>query len=301
MSQISIQSLLDLDRVYPTENDRENLLFSLRWPNGFICPQCGACKYWPIKKMFQCASCGYKASVKSGTIFEHTRKSLKDWFALCWLVIKDENGINAKSAARLLRFGSYETAWTMLHKLRRAMIAPDEKLSGVVNLDEVFIGSIKYVRKRKFLKKRAIVLIAVQKDGNNVAKIKLRRIDNPPSPSVINKATVDFINNGSIIQTDKYYDEKFTFAGYHHMCIRESSSIGNNLIPGCEIVAKDIRKWLRKTIRGGFSVNNLDYYLDEFTFRFNNRNNDRDRLFYKLLEQAVKTEKKTYNNITDKK
>lgn len=118
-------------------------LAGLRWPDGFVCPVCRSDRYWrTAKARWMCANCGRQTSITAGTIFHRTRTPLSTWFAAVWFITSQKNGVSALGLQRVLGFGSYETAWAWMHKLRRAMVRPDrDQLSGVVELDEVFIGN----------------------------------------------------------------------------------------------------------------------------------------------------------------
>ena len=129
---------------FPDEDSCVEFLESLRWPDGFACPLCGS-DGWRIaqRQMWMCASCGRKTSVTAGTIFHRSRTPLSTWFAAAWLVTSSKNGVSALNLQQQLGFGSYETAWAWLHKLRRAMVRPDrDRLSGVVEVDETFVGGV---------------------------------------------------------------------------------------------------------------------------------------------------------------
>jgi ribosomal protein L37AE/L43A len=116
-------------RVYP---------MALRWPEGFRCPRCGHGRAWATRTgLWQCAGCDYQASVTAGTIFEGTRKPLRMWFRAMWYLTSSKARTSALGLQRILGLGSYQTAWTWLHKLRRAMVRPDrDRLTGRVEVDE---------------------------------------------------------------------------------------------------------------------------------------------------------------------
>ena len=126
-------------------DDRACLLYlaRLRWPDGFVCPSCTSTRAWQTAKgRWMCATCGRQTSVTAGTIFHRIRTPLSTWFAAIWFLTSQKNGMSALGLQRVLGFGSYETAWAWLQKLRRAMVRPDrDLLSGVVELDEVFVGN----------------------------------------------------------------------------------------------------------------------------------------------------------------
>ena len=136
------QNLMDLERSFSTEDACREYLSRLRWPEGFRCPACGHADAWSFNGgLLKCRGCGRKTSVIAGTIFEGTRKPLVLWFRAIWWVTSQKNGASALGLQRILGLGSYETAWTWLHKLRRAMVRPDQdRLSGSIQVDETYIG-----------------------------------------------------------------------------------------------------------------------------------------------------------------
>ena len=129
-------------RWFPDDESCFQYLAGLRWPQGFLCPVCEKQEFWRTGKgLWMCQACGRKTSVTAGTIFHRTRTPLLTWFAAIWFLTSQKNGISAQGLQRVLGFGSYETAWAWMHKLRRAMVRPDrELLTGVVEVDETFIG-----------------------------------------------------------------------------------------------------------------------------------------------------------------
>ena len=115
----------------------------LRWPDGFVCPHCTALgEPWVMSDgLLRCRSCNGRTSLTAGTIFQGTRKPLRTWFFAMWFVTSQKNGVSALGLQRVLGLGSYETAWTWLHKLRRAMVRPGrDGLTGAVEVDEIYVG-----------------------------------------------------------------------------------------------------------------------------------------------------------------
>lgn len=119
-------------------------LEQLRWGDGFVCPKCGGDSCWRTGRgLWMCTACHRATSVTAGTIFHRTHTPLATWFAAIWFVTSQKNGMSAQGLQRVLGFGSYETAWAWLHKLRRAMVRPDrDLLSGAVEVDEVLVGGV---------------------------------------------------------------------------------------------------------------------------------------------------------------
>ena len=129
---------------FSTEEDCRAYLVSLRWPDGFRCPHCKGTKAVLVRAtLFQCCGCRRQTSATAGTIFRDTRKPLVLWFRAMWYVTSQKNGASALGLQRVLGLASYETAWTWLHKLRRAMIRPDrDRMSGWVEVYETLVGGL---------------------------------------------------------------------------------------------------------------------------------------------------------------
>ena len=225
---------------------------------------------------------------------------MRDWFRVIWLVTSQKYGASAKGLQRILGIGSYETAWTWLHKLRRAMVRSGrDKLSGVIEVDETFVGGEKHGGKRgRGARGKSLVLIMAQRERKKFGRIRLKRIPNA-SAQTLEKAIQGAIEPGSLIKTDAWrgYNRIYKLE-YKHEVIRTDESVGENLLPGCNLVASLMKRWLDGTLQGAVAHEHLDYYLDEYTFRFNRRTSKyRGKLFYRLLQQAVITEVVTYDEI----
>jgi hypothetical protein len=137
------RTLQQFEARFSTEEGCREYLFQLRWPEGFRCPRCGGHRAWAVRAtLFQCSSCDVQTSVTAGTVFQDTRKPLALWFRAMWYVTSQKNGASALGLQRVLGLGSYRTAWSWLHKLRRAMVRPGrDRLTGWVEVDETYLGS----------------------------------------------------------------------------------------------------------------------------------------------------------------
>jgi len=145
---------------FPDEPSCANFLEELRWPNGYVCPSCGAHSepFRASRNRLICRTCRHQCSVTAGTIFSKTRTSLRSWFAAVWYITSQKHGVSALGMQRVLGLGSYQTAWTMLHRLRRAMVREDrDRLSGIVEVDETFVGGPEPKNKTKKLLKNKVV------------------------------------------------------------------------------------------------------------------------------------------------
>lgn len=251
--------------------------------------------------LFQCGGCRRQTSATAGTIFQDTRKPLVMWFRAMWYVTSQKNGASALGLQRVLGLSSYETAWTWLHKLRRAMIRPDrDRLSGWIEVDETLVGGLEEgVFGRQTLKKSWVV-IAAQADGAGIGRIRMRIVQDCSAVN-LHPFVVDCVEPGSVIHTDgwqgyaglekKGYQREITKIGKR----KEEASV---LMPRVHRVVSLLKRWLLGTHQGGVAYYYLPYYLDEFTFRFNRRKSkSRGKLFFRLLQQAVNTSPKTYESM----
>jgi predicted RNA-binding Zn-ribbon protein involved in translation (DUF1610 family) len=294
---------------FHTEQSCLDYLEKLRWPSEFVCPQCGVIST-PVKtsrNRLICLSCKHQTSVTAGTIFDKTRTPLKVWLAAAWYITNQKQGVSALGLQRVLGLGSYQTAWTMLHRFRRAMIRPGrDLLCGTVEVDETYIaiGDKTYATQAKGRKShtaKTLVVIAVEMlEPKGFGRIRLRRIPDDSERQVI-PFVQDVIQVGATVHTDgSAAYRKLKDVGYTH---QRSVMLGSDTpahvsMPGVHRVAALIHRWLLGTHQGAVQPDKLDYYLDEFVFRFNRRTSaSRGMLFYRLLEQAVVTTPVTYQHV----
>lgn len=279
---------------FPDDDACLEYLERLRWPDGFVCPVCDSTEAWRTgRKMWMCTSCKRKTSVTAGTIFHRSHTPISTWFAAAWFVTSSKNGVSAKSLEQQLGFGSYETAWAWLHKLRRAMVRNDrDQLRGVVELDESFVGGVS-VGKPGASTDKVPVQIAVEIIGRR----KLGRVRFAVATKPGSKELVDFacsvIEPGSTIRTDgATMLQRLTGHGYVHEATNgHATEDKDSVLPGAHLVASLLKRWLIGTLHYSASDKHFEYYLDEYAFRFNRRNSTaRGMLFYRLLQQAVATD-----------
>ena len=285
-------TLIEFEERFSTEEDCRNYLFQLRWPTGFRCPRCSNQKAWPLSTVhYQCTKCDYQVSVIAGTIFHGTHYPLTIWFRTIWWLTGQKNGASALGLKRMLGF-SYPTAWAWLHKLRRAMVTPGRNLlSGIIEADEAYIGGKRPGKRGRGAEGKSLVFIGTEVNESCIGRIRLQRIPDASAQSLedaINKN----IKAGSTIQTDGWRGYvNLNSIGYTHEVVRKDADIGDNLLPSCHRVSSLLKRWLLGTHQGAVSHKHLDYYLDEFTFRFNRRTSKhRGKLFVRLLENAVQIE-----------
>ncbi len=249
--------------------------------------------------LYKCAACQYQVSVKAGTLFQSSRLPLTVWFRAIWWVTSQKNGASAKGLQRILGLSSYETAWTLLQKLRRAMVRPGrDRLSGTVEVDEIFIGGRKSGKRGRGAEGKSLVVIAAQKVGKQIGRIRIQRIADASSER-LGSQVKQCIEKGSLVCTDGWRGyNNLSKIGYVHEIVRKDAHLGNNLLPCCNRVASLLKRWLLGTHQGAVSHEHLDYYLDEYTFRFNRRTSRyRGKLFYRLIQQALSIEPSPYSSM----
>jgi len=195
-------TLFEFEKRFSTEESCRNYLFQLRWPDGFRCPRCSNHKSWPISTVqYQCSKCNYQVSVIAGTLFHGTRYPLTTWFRTIWWVVGQKNGASALGLKRMLGF-SYPTAWAWLHKLRRAMVTPGRNpLSGIIEVDETYVGGKKSGKRGRGADGKALVFIGAETNDSRIGRIRLQRIPDASGPS-LEDAILKNIELGSTIQTD---------------------------------------------------------------------------------------------------
>ena len=296
------RDLLELEARFSSEEACRRYLFQLRWPDGFQCPRCGGGKSWPVSDLlWECAGCHRQVSVTAGTIFQDSRLPLALWFRAVWWVTSQKNGVSAMGLQRVLGLKSYKTAWTMLHKLRHAMVRPGrDRLQGRVEVDDAFVGGEEEGVYGRQTESKAMIAVAVEEDGDGIGRIRMRRIPDASAESLM-PFIEDSVEPGSVVHTDGWLGyQPLEGRGYRHKItiLKGKSKTASELMPCVHLAVALLKRWLLGTHQGGVSMEHLDAYLDEFTFRFNRRKSrSRGKLFYRLLEQAVAIEPVPYKSL----
>lgn len=291
---------LEFDKRFATDQACREYLEQLRWPTGFVCPRCQQTKAWRDGRGRQlCAGCLYPVSATAGTIFQDSRKPLRLWFRAAGYMTNQKHGASALGLQRVLGLGSYLTAWSWLHKLRRAMVRPGrDGLSGTVEVDETYVGGLAEGKRGRGADPKALVVIAVEENGKGMGRIRMARVPDASARSLegfVQSAVVP----GSRIHTDGWDGYAGLPAlGYAHEAtvLRGlDASAPTKLLPRVHRVASLLKRWLLGIHQGAVRPNHLEYYLDEFTFRFNRRTSgSRGKLFDRLIQQAVQVEPVPY-------
>lgn len=236
-------------------------------------------------------------------MLDKTRLPLSKWLQAIWYVTEETGGVSALSLQRALGLGSYETAWAMLHKLRRAMEPTSGKLRGYVEVDESFVGGNEPGVRGRLSKTKAKVIIAIEKRGLGSGRVRMRQIDDFKTETLC-AFIEEVVEKGSTVITDG-------FSGYrtlaNHGYTHDSRPVkgrkhpdgrkvqAHELLPAVHRASSLLKRWIMGTHQGAVSKELLDYYLAEFAFRYNRRlSRHRGLLFYRLAEQAMQTGPKPY-------
>jgi len=290
---------------FATEDQCREYLYRLRWPDGFLCPKCKHTKCWKIgSNLHECGKCGHQSSVIAGTIFQDTRKPLKSWFTAIWWVTTQKNGASAKGLQQVLGLKSYETAWTWLHKIRKAMVLPSRtKLSGTVEVDETYVGGEESNGKRgRGTENKILVAVAVEvNEKHKPGRVRLAVIPDASGES-LKSFVVNNIEAGSTVITDGWVSYSFLTSSrcQHIKHTKGETEPGEKLLPHVHMIVSLLKRWLLGTHQGAVSEKHFQAYLDEYVFRFNRRKSAKSGLlFYRLLECAMNVKPVTYNDLVN--
>jgi transposase-like protein len=294
------QTLMELERRFSDESACRTYLSALRWPEGFVCPGCQARQGLAIRRdLWRCVECRREVSVTAGTIFQDSKLPLTVWFRAMWQVTSQKNGVSALGLQRVLGLGSYKTAWSVIHKLRRAMIRPGrDRLHGIIEVDEAYWGGVEKAVHGRQTYEKALIAVAAEADGQGIGRIRLRHIPNV-TRKTLHGFIAEAIEPGGTVQTDGW-QAYLELQGYvHHRMIQpRQPDDAEHLLPRVHRVISLLKRWLMGTHQGAVAPEYLQDYLDEFTFRFNRRNSaSRGKLFYRLAQQAVQVPPTTYDSL----
>lgn len=298
------RSFHELTAWFADEEACLRYLERVRWGDGFACRFCGTVggEWWAVRRgLRRCAVCRHETSVTAGTIIHGSRLPLTSWFAAIWYVVNQKQGVSALGLQRVLGFGSYQTAWAWLHKLRRAMVLPGrELLAGAVEIDESYVGGSRPGKRGRGAAGKAIVVIAVEDHDGHPGRARIVRVANIQR-GTLTEFVLDHVARGAEVRTDAYhgYNDVGRYRFSHVVVnVKESGDPAHVVMPHVHRVASLLKRWLLGTHQGAVTHGQLDYYLDEFTFRFNRRRSrHRGLLFYRLIEGALAADPHPYKTL----
>lgn len=284
----------ELVKQLTTQEACVDYIASIRWKDGFICPECGGKQFWKSALLQRiCIGCKTKIRVLAGTLFQDTKLPLTLWFQMIWWFVGPKNGASALALMQNFGIGSYRTSWTLLGKLRSCTVLPMRNaLSGIVEVDEVFLGGAK---------NKEIIAVAAEKNGKGAGRIRLQHIKSRESCELQGFITTTIVPGSTIVSDRHKSYPSIVKKGYLHepqkkpYCWEEVSGDDERLMPRVHRVASLLKRWYYGTYQGRVDKQGLQQYLDEFVFRFNRRTSgSRGLLFHRMLEAAVNSMPKPF-------
>lgn len=273
------RSIVEFQHRFPDDQACRSYLLDSRWPDGFRCPRCdgSSATALPRRLLWQCSGCRYQVSATAGTVLHKTRTPLHLWFWAAYLMTTATPGISAVQLQRQLGIGRYETAWMILHKLRRAMVNPERHpLTGEVEVDECFVGGHEAgLRGGRARGDKELVIVGAEVRGAGTGRIRMSVIDDASAPELTGFVWTN-VAPGAIVHTDAWKGYlPLGKDGYDHQprsqrAARARGDDPDEILPRVHRVISNLKSWLQGTHRG-VSSEHLQVYLDEYVFRFNRR------------------------------
>jgi Transposase zinc-ribbon domain/ISXO2-like transposase domain len=278
---------LEFEDRFGNEGTCRAYLERVRWPDGFVCPNhdCGGRQAWlTARGLHRCTACGRQTSATAGTMFAATRKPLRAWFEVLWLVA-GEDGVSAEALQIALGLGSYQTAWAWLHKVRRALaVEAPERLTGIVELGVISLASVEGSTRRKPTRP-TLVATAREVSDPETGGIRLAHVPNSGRLAV-ERFVAQAVAPGATIRTT--LELRPTVAGLglrlDPVSVRAGRDVG---LPYLDASVGWLEDWIVRTHHGAIRRQQLDFYLAEFAFRFNERGSTQGLRFYRLLERGL--------------
>jgi ribosomal protein L37AE/L43A len=270
-------SLVEFQAEYGTDMQCREYLFESKFPNGFVCEKCNNHDYFFIKrhKVYQCRQCNKQHSVTAGTIFENTKLSLNIWFLAMYLVSQQTTGISATTLQKLTGVRKYDTAWNMLHKIRKVMGNRDDgyTLEGLIEFDDCYFGGNAEGKRGRGASNKSSVVVAVSKTDEGKPKyISMKQT---------NDIKTDTIDEAMHTKIDKEKSTLETDGLPSLLALKKKGYTIKKTVIGDPKKASEIFKWVhtaisnaKATLEGvchGVSKKYLQLYLDEFCYKFNRR------------------------------
>jgi transposase-like protein len=296
------KTLLEFEGRFPDEEACWETLRAARGPRGFSCPRCGheASTFVSTRRLEQCRSCRYQCSVTAGTVFHRTKVPLRTWFWAIFFVARHKQGISALQLQKDLGLGSYETAWTMLHKLRSGLSPrPAFRLHGLVEADDTYVGGPEPGRRGgRQAGTKTIVVAAVERHPSSAGQLRLSVVQGLQYERDLRPFLTRVLEaRATTLRTDGYasYPRVEEDGIRHDRQIQGDPARGGEILPWCHIVFGNLKNWLRGTFHG-VSGKHLQRYLHEFVDRFDRRWREAE-LFGFVLRRAVRAEPLPYSRL----
>ena len=293
------RTLVEFLDQFPDEEHCWAYLRRARWPRGFVCPRCGGrgSHFLASRRLEQCRRCRYQGSVTAGTVFHGTRVSLRIWFLGVFFLARHKKGISALQFQKDTGLGSYQTAWTLLHKLRSGLSAlPEPLLEGDIEADETYIGGYRKGWNGRGAGKVGVA-IAVERRGRTAGYVRLAVIPGATTAVLTSFVKGAIVPQAATVHTDAWAAYRaLTKMGIDHR--PRKGGHGRHVedgLPWAHTVFGNLKTWLRGAYHG-VSPKHLQRYLNEFQFRFNERWHEAD-LFSPVLHAAIAADPFPYRHL----
>ena len=284
----------EFEARFATEEDCCAYWIQARWGGEPACARCESKRVWTIRDgtTFECAECGHQTSLTSGTVLEKTRKPFKMWFRAIFEISTRRTGISGKDLQRIMGFGSYETAWTWLHKLRSAMVRSDgEPMGPFVQVDEALVGG-------KGGPHKELVLVAAEANG----RVRLAHAENNDTGTCGLFVSGQIADDAHVVTDGHagYNETSLGERGHDAVVQTKAERRERDAVQACHWTISLLKRWLMGTHAGAVSDKHLQAYLDEFAFRHNRRKtNGVGRITARVIESLVAKPPITMRQLVD--
>lgn len=294
-------SLLEFQQTFSSEETCMEHLFRLRWPEGYRCPRCGHEQYsfHSTRMLYQCGKCKYQVSVTAGTIFHKTRTSLVKWFWMIFMMTRQKSGVSMQSLQRMLGISSYQTVWTMGHKIRTAMADRDAQyqLAGLVEMDDTFLGPRKSGVTGRGALGKAKIVIGVESHEDHPGFAVMKHVPSVSSEEIL-RISQDKVAPKTTLKTDGWsaYNALASHGYIHEPYVISKDKQALKQLRWVHVLAANLKGNIRGVYHG-VSQKHLNRYLAEFSYRFNRRRWD-SQLFNRAIVACVSTATVTFAELT---
>lgn len=295
--------LCSLIEDFGSEEKCRTYLEKLRWPKGIACPECKSKKISRIitRNQFDCDDCRYQFSATANTIFHDTHLPLWKWFLATYLLCESRKGMSANQIKRMLKV-TYKTAWYLCHRIRHAMLETERaRLDGVVEMDETYVGGVKRGGRGPHASDKEIVIGIRKRNGD----LRMFHVQNTKAATLAKYIRENISEDVEVIITDDWvgYPKamiKAGFTGRRHKTINHSGHVyvmGNIHTNTVESAFSLLKRGIMGTWHK-ISAKHLASYLEEMSFRFNNRKNP--YLFRDTMLKLIDSPNLEYKHLTAK-
>lgn len=287
-------NFFQFQKRFATEARCHAYLIKQRWPNGFMCPRCQHTRGYFIQSrlLYQCQRCRYQSSVTAGTVFHKTKTPLRKWFWMIYLLSQNKNGCSVLALQKLLQINLYRTAWTMAHKIRKALADRDARytLAGLIEMDDAYFGQCQVPGKRgRGAEKKAKVIVSVKVNQWEHPVYAQMMVVPSLDKDNVERMAKEKITKDSTVKTDGWpsYHALEDHTLHHEKLVLKDPKNASTVLPWVHIVISNAKALLRGT-HHGVSTRHLGRYLSEFCYRFNRRFRQ-NQIFERMIHACLTT------------